>query len=457
MLIRNAEVDGVRCDVRTGGGRIAEIGQLPPADGELVLDAVGGALLPGLWDHHIHLNAAAAALASVRCGPLDVHDAAQLARALAAAPGTGWLRGIGYHDSVAGAIDKAWLDRHGPDRPIRIQHRSGRLWILNARACAEIGSGVPEDGRLLDGDALIRERLASAPPDLGAVGRALAARGVTGITDATARNGRADLARYANAGLPQRLRIMGSAELDHGGCLVGERKFHYHDHDLPALDVLAAEIDAAHAAGRGIAAHCVTQAELVLTLAAIETAGPAPGDRIEHAAVAPPELAEWMARLGLIVVTQPHFLAERQQAYRADVDAADRPWLYRLCGLMTAGVGVAGGSDAPFGGTDPWHAMAAAVDRPPGFGPGEALTPEQALALFIGSGSAPCEPRRVAPGQPADLCLIDRPWAAARAALADVKICATLVGGAVVHGSMTSISPHSSACVADSLLPDRTR
>ena len=105
----------------------------------------------------------------------------------------------------------------------------------------------------------------------------------------------------------------------------------------------------------------VLLAELTLTLAAIEEAGARPGDRIEHGALVTPELAEWAARLHLIVVTQPHFLAERQQAYRTDVPADEQPCLYRLAGLQKAGVGLAAGSDAPFGSSDPWAAMAAAV------------------------------------------------------------------------------------------------
>jgi predicted amidohydrolase YtcJ len=445
MLIRNAEIDGERRDVRLESGHIASIGTLVPVDGEAVLDAGGGALIPGIWDHHIHLNAMAAAFSSVVCGPPDVLNAEQFHQALMAAPGGGWLRGIGYHESVAGEIDRRWLDRHGPDRPVRVQHRSGRLWMFNSLACAELGDGVPANGRLLDDDKLVHNRLALVPPDLAAVGRALAARGVTGVTDATARTSRADLARYATARLPQRLRIMGSADLDRAGPLVGERKFHHHDHDLPPLATLVTDIAAAHGAGRSVAFHCVTPAELVLALAAIEEAGPMRGDRIEHAAVAPAPLVEWMARLGLVAVTQPHFLVERQGSYRTDVEAEDRPWLYRLRGLASAGVGIAGGSDAPFGSPDPWLAMAAAVDRTYGFGEDECLTPEQALALYTGSGHAPCEQRLVAPGAVADLCIIDRSWWAARVSLKDVRVRATLVGAAIVYDAMASIRPQSNA------------
>ncbi len=439
VLIRRADVDGLRADVRLAEGRIERIApELAPAPGEAVLDAADGALLPGLHDHHIHLYASAAALTSVRCGPPDIRDADMLAAALAAVPGDGWLRGIGYHPSVGVEIDRAWLDRHGPARPIRIQHRSGRMWIFNSAAAALLGSGVPPDGRVLDGDAALHRRLGSTPPDLAPVGALLAGFGVTGLTEATARNDLGDYQRLADAGLPQRLLIMGGEDLGRPlprhRARPGAVKLHYHDHDLPALDDLTAKVARAHAAGRAVAAHCVTHAELVITLAAIEEAGSGPGDRIEHGGLVTPDTARWMASLGLTVVSQPHFLVERGAAYAAEVPAAELPWLYRLNGLLRAGVKLAAGSDAPFGRPDPWTAMAAAVDRPARFGRAEALTPEQALALYTGHADAPGgAARRVAEGATADLCLIDRPWRAARRDLAEVGVRATFVAGEMVH------------------------
>ncbi|WP_380878053.1 amidohydrolase [Sphingomonas sp. DBB INV C78] len=447
MLIRRAEVDGALVDVRLVAGTIAEIApDLVAAPGEMVLDARGGALLPGLHDHHIHLNATAAAMASLRCGPPQVMSLDALAEALGDAVGDGWLRGIGYHDSI-GRIDREWLDVHGPDRRIRIQHRGGRMWVLNSRAIEVLGGG-PEDGRLIDGDAWLRERLPLDPPDLRTVGATLARRGVTGLTEVTPRNGPEDLARYRTAGLPQRLLVMGRRSLD-GLEGVGALKLHYHDHDLPGLDALAAEVAGAHEAGRPVAAHCVTLAELMLVLAAIEAAGADRDDRIEHCGVAPPHVREWIARLGLTVVTQPHFIAERGVVYLTEVESADRPFLYPLRSLLDAGIRVAAGSDAPFGGIDPWAAMAAAVARPEGLGPEEAVTPEQALALFTGSAGDPGGPlRRVAVGEIADLCLIDRPWAEARRDLAGVAVRATIVGGDLVYDAMASTNPHSSAVAA---------
>src|SRR3546814_7317968 len=96
---------------------------------------------------------------------------------------------------------------------------------------------------------------------------------------------------------------------------------------------------------------------------ALADVGVLAGYRIEHAGIAPPELVATMAELGVLVVTQPNFIAERGDAYLRDVAASDQPWLYRLRGLQAAGVALAGSSDAPFGRADPWLAMQAAVER----------------------------------------------------------------------------------------------
>ncbi len=87
------------------------------------------------------------------------------------------------------------------------------------------------------------------------------------------------------------------------------------------------------------------------------------GDRIEHASVTPPEVIGAMARLSLTVVTQPAFIAARGDAYLRDVDAADRPDLYRCASFLEGGVAVGGSTDAPFGPDDPWLAMRAARER----------------------------------------------------------------------------------------------
>jgi predicted amidohydrolase YtcJ len=238
--------------------------------------------------------------------------------------------------------------------------------------------------------------------------------------------------------LPQRLMLLGAEPADGAGLLAaGPRKLLLDERALPDPGAFAARLHAVHEAGRAAAVHCVTRAELVLALAAFEEAGVLPGDRIEHASVAPPELVGWIARLGLAVVTQPGFLRTRGDDYLRDVEARDRPWLYRCAGFEAAGVALGAGSDAPFGDADPWLSMQAAVDRRSAGGAtlaaDEALSPERALALFTTAAEAPGgPPRRVAPGAEADLCLLDRPWSRARDALASDAVAATIAAGRVL-------------------------
>jgi hypothetical protein len=73
-LVRGAELDGAqRADVRLDGATVTEIAPaLDRHPGEAVLEARGGALLPGLCDHHLHLYALAAHDQSVR---IEVREA----------------------------------------------------------------------------------------------------------------------------------------------------------------------------------------------------------------------------------------------------------------------------------------------------------------------------------------------------------------------------------------------
>jgi predicted amidohydrolase YtcJ len=433
MIIRNADIKGERADVLLADGLIAKIGG--EIKGEHHFDAKGGALIPGLHDHHIHLNATAAAMNSVRCGPPEVKSEKELIDVLNKAgekAGGGWLRGVGYHRSVAGEIDRAWLDKNGPDRPIRIQHRSGRLWILNSLAMAALDIVEPPDGRLLDSDISLRTN--AHFPDLKPLIGRLLSYGITGVTEVTPSNGIAEFENYMRATTPLRVSVMGRAELS--ATQSQHLKLHYHDHDLPPLDALADEIKQAHLAGRNIAAHCVTRAELMLTLAALEMAGPVWGDRIEHAAIADNAAIAWMKKLGVIVVTQPNFITEREAAYLKDVPAEDHQNLWRLKAFADAGLNIAAGSDAPFGSPNPWAAMAAAVSRPQGFA-GEAVSPEAALGLYTKpANNAGGQPRRIELGAPADICVLDTAWEKARRNLADVKVQATWVGGNLVYNGV---------------------
>jgi predicted amidohydrolase YtcJ len=462
LVIQHAELqDGRIADVRIERGRVVEIGNEVSSKGAgRVVDAHGGALLPGLHDHHIHLFALAAARASVACGPPEVTSDEQLHLALMGAQVTsGSIRGVGYHESVAGELNRYRLDSLAPEGvPVRVQHRSGAMWILNSAAIDAYSlsqgpwpEGVERNaageltGRIYYQDTWLRGRLGAASiPDLAAVGRELASCGVTALMDATPDKDRSDIAALERAieegALPQKVTAMGSAALDthSGGCVeVGPVKVMLREPALPEFDELVELIRTAHIAKRGVAFHCVTRAELVMACGALREAGPLRGDRIEHASIAPPELVALLSELNVWVVTQPGFVFERGKAYLRDVEQADHPWLYRGRGFLDGGVALGAGTDAPYGAADPWVAIRAAVDRTTRegatLGGAEALTPERALALFTSPISSPGElPASIAPGGEADFCLVDLPWREFREKLCREHVAMTVCRGKVI-------------------------
>jgi predicted amidohydrolase YtcJ len=455
LLLRRAEVDGVPADVRVDGSAVTGIG--PPgtqrgADEEI--DCAGGALLPGLHDHHVHLMAMAAALDSVDASR-DVDAAVAVAHART--PPGRWLRVVGFHERESGPLDRGRLDALAPGRPVRVQHRSGSMWVLNSAALEEVGAatsgepGIERDpsgrptGRLFRLDDWLGARLPERPrPDLSRIGRRLASFGVTGVTDCTPVISRADQQPLADAvrdgTLPLRVAVTGGPELSEPAppepLLAGPVKIVVADHELPALGHLVEWFRRAHRARRPVAVHCVTRSALVLALAAWQETGSWPGDRIEHGSVIPAECSATIAGLGIAVVTQPAFLAARGDDYLRDVEVEDRGDLYRCASLLAAGVEVGGSTDAPFGPEDPWLAVRAATDRrsPLGVRVGldRDLDPVSALDLFLAPLSRPGGPsRRVAVGAPADLCLLDVPLGPGLADPASRHVALTLVGGSV--------------------------
>ena len=452
MILHDVEVEGrPGLDVAIEADRIVAVGPdlATSHPGSDVVEGHGGALLPGLHDHHLHLRSMAARSRSVICAPPEVDGPDAFAAALAAAASTTpphrWIRAVGYEERVLGPVDRSRLDAIVPHHPVRLQHRSGHLWVVNTpglRLLEPVCGATSADGHLYDHDEAFRGLDEHDPgADLAAlasVGERLNALGITEVTDATADNGADDAswfaARQADASLTLRVHLLGGDTLS-----AGPRKVILAEHDLPSLDDLTTTISAVHAADRPVAVHAASRATLVLALAALDAAGAHPGDRLEHASVAPPELLAWAARLGATVVTQPGFVVAHGDRYLDEVDGDDQPWLYRGRGFLDARVRLAAGSDAPFGPEDPWVAMQAAVDRRTGggavLGPDEGLTPEEALALFTGPAAAPGGPaRRVAVGERADLCLLEVPWVEARRRLTADYVAATVVAGALVAG-----------------------
>lgn len=143
--------------------------------------------------------------------------------------------------------------------------------------------------------------------------------------------------------------------------------------------------DASREVGGGVALHAIGDRANDVALDLFESLiyeGADPSMlRVEHASLLTEAAIERMARLGVIASVQPAFLA------------SEASWLYKRLGeerlqrvypfhtLQEAGVPLLGGSDSPVELPDPQVGIRAAVQRH-GFDPGEALSVEEANALF---------------------------------------------------------------------------
>jgi predicted amidohydrolase YtcJ len=459
ILVQDAELDGkLRADVRIARGVVVEIApKLPPQSGEHVIEAKGGALLPGFCDHHLHLFALAAWHRSVLCDS-SVED---LRAALADAHPDehGWIRGVGFSEAAHGDLDAHALDLLHDTRPVRIQHRGGAMWVVNTRAAKALGlaqsdhpgierdhRGVPT-GRLYRADDWLRARLAHRSPDLGPVGTRLTRLGITTVTDASADLDQSgiDIITTATATrtLPQNVFLLGvplgwhAPDLPHAP-KAGPFKIVLADSGLPDFDQLTDRIREVHSTGRAVAVHCVTREALVLLLAAFGEAGTLAGDRVEHASLVPAELVPEINRLRLRIVTQPGFLAHRGDDFLRAVPENEHADLYRARTLIKAGIPTAVSSDAPYGPLDPWTVLNAAVRRMTSSGrvagPAECLTVDQALAGYLSPPDNPGgPPRRLRPGAVADLTLLGVPRAHLLTGAAEDFVRATIIRGELAY------------------------
>ncbi len=450
LCIRNARSWlGDPVDVAIEDGRIVEVGLGLVGPGD-ELDAAGATILPGLHDHHLHILATAARRESIDLS--GCRDESEVREALAQAvrtraPGS-WLRAVGYDERAAGLPDRATLDGWAPPHRLRVQDRTGALWVLGSSAledlaCAAWPAGAELDdsgrptGRFWREDKWLGARLPRTLPDLAQFGRHLAGLGLTGLTDAGAGNGREQAAILSGA-VPQRLMLMGDESLQAGeGFTLGPLKLLIDERDPPGLEGLAGRIGAARRQRRAVAAHCVTAAELALFFAALDLAGGAKaGDRIEHGGMISPDAIAAIRATPLTVVTNPGFVHDRGDRYLATIDEREHGDLYRAGSLLAAGIPLAAGSDGPYATVDPWVAMRAARDRRTAgghpLGHAERIEADKALRLYLGRADDPGRTvRRVAVDKPADLVLIE---GSAEAILSDLtadRVRATIVGGRI--------------------------
>lgn len=206
------------------------------------------------------------------------------------------------------------------------------------------------------------------------------------------------------------------------------------------------QVRLAHEGGWQVALHAIGDRAIEVTLDAIEAVmGPDARrhrPRVEHAGVLRPDLIERIRRLGVVVVTQPRFVFEFGDGYRAALGDERIRLTFPLASLR--GLHVAFSSDRPVTDGAPLLGIAAAVLRRTASGAPyvreEAVTLEEAVRAYtLGAAYSAFAERELGSlevGKWADFVVLDQdPFEGDPEKVAHIRVIRTVVGGRMVHPS----------------------
>jgi predicted amidohydrolase YtcJ len=445
-----------------------------------VLDAAGTWLIPGLWDHHVHVLQWA--LAAERTALGSAASAAHAARIMGDVPMTADGRRVG-----TGFRDAFWPDRPSldlldaatGDTPAYLINADVHSVWLNTAALRREGFEPDGIGLLREAPAFeISRRLNDVAPVIGdalvaRMARDAAARGVIGLVDLDMAWNESAWARRLAAGFdtlrvsfgvypefldraiaegmrtgdPVRgtdsdLARVGSLKVITDGSLGTRTAACSHaypgdprNHGLLTVDPahLVELMTQATGAGLACAIHAIGDTANSHALDAFASTG-AMGT-IEHAQLVAHADIPRFGRLGVGASVQPEHAVD-------DRDLTDSIWAgqtalpYPLRSLAVTGANLLFGSDAPVSPLDPWAAIAAAVHRTrdgrPAWRPDEGIDSSTALAASTRGGSV--DGARIEPGAIADLALCERdPLTGSDEQLRGMRVSATMIEGRLTH------------------------
>ncbi|KQY64165.1 amidohydrolase [Nocardioides sp. Root140] len=468
-------------DVHVEDGVVRRVGaDLPDVDDARVHDADGRWIVPGLWDHHVHLGQVA-----MTSGRLDLSTARSpeevtffVQERLSVWPDKP-LVGFGHRSATwPRKPTVAELDAVSETTPIVLISGDAHHAWLNSAALRALGlparHDVVRESEWFEAYGRLEEVVGqeATPAAYRTVEAEAAARGVVGVVDFEFSGGaeewaqrwaegadllRIRMATYASgldavlsAGLRSgdplpgtSMGVMGPLKIISDGSLNtrtawccmpytnGEDLIHPFGYANQSVEEMHELMRRAHAGGLEVAVHAIGDAAVHEALLGFGATG-ARGS-IEHAQLLDPVDVPVLAASGLRASVQPaHLLDDRDVSEHCWADRLDRCFALRW--MYDAGTRLHLGSDAPVAPLDPWLAMSAAVhrsgdEREP-WNASQALTAREALAASTDGWGT------VATGHPGDLVLLDAdPLAdvgdssAIGAHLRSMSVAATYVGG----------------------------
>jgi predicted amidohydrolase YtcJ len=203
----------------------------------------------------------------------------------------------------------------------------------------------------------------------------------------------------------------------------------------------------AHGGGYQIAVHAIGDAGIDWVLDAYEKALAAHPradhrHRIEHCGICRPDIIERIARLGVVVVSQPVFINEYGDGFIRHLGMERIQLTYPFRSFLEKGVRLVFSSDCPVSSFVPLKSIQAAVTERTGSGQSyaleEAVTVEEALEMFtVGGAYVTFEEDikgQLKAGMLADFAVLEQdPRSVDPLSLAELKVTRTIIGGETVY------------------------
>lgn len=465
------------------------------ADGNtLIVDCHSKTVIPAFHDAHCHIIAFAESTLNIDLSPPSIKSIEDIIdtirKAADTTPAGQWIRGNGYDEFHL--KEKRHPDRHDLDRattrhPVKLTHRSGHAHVLNTAALQR--TGITTESEEPPGGLIDRELHSGEPsgllygmsrylshhiPDITEneltaamvnASHKLLGLGITSLQDASPSNNYKrwqQFLRWKREGiLQQRVSIMfGYDDMsqikdvtpieDELTCnavkvMLDEVKGYLN----PPRERLINILRDIHDGGYQAALHVVEESTAD---AAVDALAHIPGrnanrerrHRLEHCSICTPSIARRIAGLGILVVTNPSFIYSSGDRYLSEVPSEQLQHLYAIKTMLTAGIKLAAGSDAPVSTPDPLAGINAAVTRRARSGQivraGEAITFMDALKLYTSSAAYSCFQENqlgtIRKGKYADLVILNTDLRDVKSEnITGIKVETTLLNGRIVYRS----------------------